>query len=88
LARSALWVLWLGAGLPAVLGARGGIAALPGLALLAGAGVLWGTTLVDVQRLARGDRREVLSSRRLLWLVGAVVTAAVLAVLAATLTAR
>jgi hypothetical protein len=87
-ARLALWLLWLGPGLPAVLGAQGAVAALPGLVLLAGAVVLWATTLVDVQRLAGGDGREVLTSRRLLWLVGAVVAGAVLAVFAATLTVR
>jgi hypothetical protein len=87
-ARLLLWLLWLGPGLPAVLGAQGAVAALPGLVLLAGAAVLWATTLVDVQRLAGGDGREVLTSRRLLWLVGAVVAGAVLAVFVATLTVR
>jgi hypothetical protein len=87
-ARLALWLLWLGPGLPAVLGAQAAVAALPGLVLLAGAAVLWAATLVDVQRLAGGDGPEVLTSRRLLWLVGAVVAGAVLAVFVATLTVR
>jgi hypothetical protein len=87
-ARLALWLLWLAPGLPAVLGAQGAVAALPGLVLLAGAAVLWAATLVDVQRLAGGDGREVLTSRRLLWLVGAVVAGAVLAVFVVTLTVR
>jgi hypothetical protein len=87
-ARLVLWLLWLGPGLPAVLSAQGAVPALPGLVLLAGAAALWVTTLIDVQRLAGGDGREVLTSRRLLWLVGAVVAGAVLAVFVATLSVR
>jgi hypothetical protein len=87
-ARLVLWLLWLGPGIAAVLGAQGAVAALPGLVLLAGAAVLWVTTLIDVQRLAGGDGRELLTSRRLLWLVGAVVVGAVLAVFLVTLAVR
>jgi hypothetical protein len=87
-ARLLLWSLWLLSGLAAIRGADGAAASVPGVVLLAGAGVLWGATLVDAQRLAAGDDRELLGPRPLRWLVGGVIVALVLAVLVATVIAR
>jgi hypothetical protein len=86
-ARLLLWLVWLLPGLAIVRGAAG-VAALPGIAMLAGAGALWAATLVDAQRLASGDDRELLAARALRWLVGAVLVAVVLAVLLATVASR
>jgi hypothetical protein len=87
-ARLLLWLLWLVGGLATVRGAGSLRLAAPGLVLLAGAAVLWAATLVDVRRFATGDDREVLAARPLLWLVGGVLVALVLAVLAAAFLAR
>ena len=86
-ARLLLWVLWLVGGLSTVRGAGSATLALPGVVLLVGAGVLWAATQVDVQHLTAGRDREVLGTRRLLWLVGGVVAAVVLAVFVAAMLA-
>jgi hypothetical protein len=88
IARLVLWLLWLLGGVATVRGAGSLVLALPGLVLLVGAVVLWGATLADVRSLVAGDDREVLGARGLLWLVGGVVVALVVGVLAAALLAR
>jgi hypothetical protein len=71
LARLLLWVLWAGAGLGSLGGARSsGLASA--VILLVGAGVLWVTTVVDVAWLASGTSRQLLGGRRLAVLVGVV----------------
>jgi hypothetical protein len=86
-ARLVLWALWLLGGLSIVRGAGGARVAMPGLVLLVGAAILWAGTLVDVRRLTAGDDRELLAPRPLLWLVGAVIVAVVVAALAAAVLA-
>jgi hypothetical protein len=87
-ARLLLWLLWLVGGLSTARGAGDVRLAAPGLVLLAGAAVLWAATLVDVRRLAAGDDAELLAPRPLLWLVGGVLVALVLAVSAAAFLGR
>jgi hypothetical protein len=87
-ARLLLWLLWLVGGLATARGAGSALVATPGFVLLAGAAVLWAATLVDVRRLTVGDDREVLAPRPLLWLVGGVLVALVLAVSAAAFLGR
>jgi hypothetical protein len=71
LARLLLWVLWAGAGLGSLGGARGGGRA-SAVILLVGAGVLWVTTVVDAASVASGTSRQLLEGRRLAVLVGVV----------------
>jgi TM2 domain-containing membrane protein YozV len=87
-ARALLWVLWLGSGVATWWAGASGVAALPTVVSLGGAAVLWAATLVDVRRLADGDPREVLDTRRLLWLVGAVTVAVVVALVVAAVSVR
>jgi hypothetical protein len=87
-ARLLLWSLWLVGGLSTARGAGSALVATPGLVLLAGAAALWAATIVDARRLTAGDDREVLAPRPLLWLVGGVLVALVLAVSAAAFLGR
>jgi hypothetical protein len=72
-ARAVIAVGWLTGGV--LLGAtalRAGAAPLAALPLLAGALVVWAASVRDVRALARGQHRELLDARGLLWLVAGV----------------
>jgi hypothetical protein len=85
-ARMIVAVVWLAGGIALSASAAGSDqSVLPGLVLLVGAAVVWVATLLDVQTLLSGGRRELLDSRRLLWLVVGVIGALVAALLVATL---
>lgn len=73
LARVGLGVGWLAGGVALLRGSGGaGLARLPGLVLLLGAGVLWAVTLLDARTLTAAGGREVLSARALAVLVATV----------------
>jgi hypothetical protein len=80
--RAVLFVVWLVGGLLTLVGAgaAGMVLATP---LFAGAGVVYGVTLVDIRRLEAG-RDELLVGRTLLWLVVAVTALLVVSTIAAT----
>jgi hypothetical protein len=85
-ARMIVAVVWLAGGIALTASAAGSDqSVLPGLVLLLGAAAVWVATLLDVQTLLSGGRRELLDSRRLLWLVVGVIGALVAALLVTTL---
>jgi hypothetical protein len=76
LARAVLWVVWAGAGLGDLRGARGSLAAVS----LVGALVLWAASAIDAASLAGGTGRQLLEGRRMVALVAVVTAGMILAV--------
>jgi hypothetical protein len=89
LARAVLWVVWAGAGLGDLRGARGSLAAVSLAAVslaavsLVGALVLWAASAIDAASLAGGTGRQLLEGRRMVALVAVVTAGMLLAVSAA-----
>lgn len=79
--RAVLYAVWLAGGV-GLLAAGGRQAAMAAAPLLAGALLLWGASLADLQAL-RAGRRELLAGRVLLWLVVAVIGLSVVGIFAA-----
>jgi hypothetical protein len=65
--RAALFLLWAAGGLWWILSTQDGRS--PGVVLLVGAVVLWGTTLIDINAVARQRVAEPFGVRGLLWTV-------------------
>lgn len=79
IARAVFAVGWLVGGLLLLLAAaKAGAAYLAAVPLLAGAAAVWVLSLMDVRSLARGEDRERLDGRALLWLMAGVTGALVL----------
>ena len=82
LARALLGVGWLVGGVVLLVAAvRAGSGHWAALPLLAGAIIVWVLTVFDAQSLARGQQREYLDGRSLLWLMVGVTCLLVIALL-------
>lgn len=82
LARMLFAVGWLVGGVLLLIAAvRAGAAHLASVPLLLGAVVVWVLTVLDIRSLARGEHRERLDGRTLLWLMAGVTGVLVLALM-------